>query len=362
MTPAHWIDWLCRDALPLWRGAGFDARRGSFVERLSLDAAPEPDVPRRLMVQARQIHAYATAARRGWDRDGAALALRAADTMVAQYAAGDDGWVFSCDAEGRVVDARRDLYAHAFVLLALASLIRLDGQARHIRLAQGTLAFLDRAMAHPAGGYAEAWPTPALPRRQNPHMHLLEALLALHDTGRCGDMTPRIAALTDLFDRRFLSARGLLCEYFAPDWTPLNPDASFEPGHHYEWLWLLSCCPGLAPRPSTARTDLMLAQALRGTDAQGAVWASVDRNGPARDRRLWAAMEAAKAMTLPQGRAARPAGLAATLTSAWQGFIAPATPGGWIDRIDADGTGLVDHMPASSLYHIVTALDFIAGA
>jgi mannose-6-phosphate isomerase len=40
----------------------------------------------------------------------------------------------------------------------------------------------------------------------------------------------------------------------------------------------------------------------------------------------------------------------------WEGFIAPAPAGGWIDRIDAQGNAISTDMPASSLYHLATAV------
>jgi mannose/cellobiose epimerase-like protein (N-acyl-D-glucosamine 2-epimerase family) len=37
-------------------------------------------------------------------------------------------------------------------------------------------------------------------------------------------------------------------------------------------------------------------------------------------------------------------------------FAPDSLEGGWMDRIEADGTPLVDHMPASTLYHVMGAL------
>lgn len=360
-TPhARWIDWLCHQALPLWRDVGFDRRSGSFVERLSPQGAPLVEVPRRLMVQARQIHVFATAARNGWDKEGADLALRAGDAMIAAYAAGNGAWVFSCLADGTVADARRDLYAHAFVLLALAGLVGLDGQARHIRMVQQTLAFLDREMAHPAGGFAENWPDKMLPRRQNPHMHLLEALIAVQETGLCGDMSARMDAIISLFDRRFFSPNAVLTEFFEDDWSPLNPDNSFEPGHHFEWAWLLARHGAMIRGDAASRIDRLLAQGLRGCDGQGRIIETVSDKGKAGTSRLWGAMEAAKALSPHLSAAAREPRTQQVLDRAWQSFIVPAVAGGWIDLVDAAGNSLVDHIPASSLYHIVTAVDFLA--
>lgn len=357
--PAFWIGWLCNQALPLWSRAGHDAASGSFVERLALDGTPQPDVPRRVMVQARQIHVFATAARNGWFPEGADLALRAGDAMVARYC-DSGGWAFSCTRNGAVVDARRDLYAHAFVLLALASLIRLDARPNLVTLVHRTLAFLDRSLAHPAGGYAEQAPGAGLPRRQNPHMHLLEAFLALQESGACGDFRPRIAAMLDLFDRHFFSAQDdVLTEFYDESWRPANDARAFEPGHHFEWVWLLARTAAITGTAAGDRIERLMRTGLRGIDSRGGV---VDRMGPegplSASRRLWPAMEAAKAFAA-EGRADRADEMAQVLEAAWHACIAPSVPGGWIDHVDPHDAALVEYMPASSLYHVCTALDYL---
>ncbi|WP_010216368.1 AGE family epimerase/isomerase [Sphingomonas sp. PAMC 26621] len=356
--PAFWIDWLTRFALPLWSEAGHDAADGSFVERLGLDGAPQLAVPRRVMVQARQIHVYATAALDGWFPAGADLAMRAGDAMIAHYcqADGSRGWAFACGRGGGVVDERRDLYAHAFVLLALASLIRLEGQPRHVALAHRTLSFLDREMADPAGGYVEQWPTAVLPRRQNPHMHLLEALLALHATGRCGDQTDRMAALVDLFDRRFFGHEDdVLSEQYDAHWNAIGGERTLEPGHHFEWIWLLTRYATATGGSVEPRIRRLLRHGLRGIDRQGRAMEVIGRDGPVTTScRLWATMEAAKALAPPLGEMRQSS---AALEAAWRAFCAPACPGGWIDRVDVQGNALVEWMPASSLYHICTTVD-----
>lgn len=361
---AVWIAWLRDQSLPLWAGAGYDPATGSFVERLAMDGAPQQDAPRRVMVQARQIHAFATAAERGWFPAGAQIAQRAGDAMIASYAASDahDGWVFSCNRQGGIIDDRRDLYAQAFVLLALSALIRLDPQPRYVALVTRTLGFLDRAMAHPSGGYAECWPIAALPRRQNPHMHLLEALLALHETRHCGDLRPRIAALVALFRTRFLpSGADVLTEFYNDDLTPDNPARRFEPGHHFEWVWLLSRAARLAGLSVEEPARRLLHSGQRGIDAAGHVVEAMGPTGPdPSSRRLWCSMEAVKALALQSRPNALSADVNMVLAAAWQDFIAPAHPGGWVDRIDGKGSPLVDHIPASSLYHICTALDVAA--
>ena len=48
-------NWLDRFALPFWSTVGFDEVLGIFHERVDFDGRPLPSLPRRIMVQCRQI-------------------------------------------------------------------------------------------------------------------------------------------------------------------------------------------------------------------------------------------------------------------------------------------------------------------
>jgi mannose-6-phosphate isomerase len=100
--------WLVSDALPLWAETGFDQNRNAFHERLTLDGIPIHDVPRRLMVQSRQIYSYATVAQHNWIEGANDLVAIAARSMVRDYYEADSrpGWVMSVDSHRCVVEAR----------------------------------------------------------------------------------------------------------------------------------------------------------------------------------------------------------------------------------------------------------------
>src|SRR3546814_14289476 len=72
------------------------------------------------------------------------------------------------------------------------------------------------------------------------HMHLLEACLALHEATKETAYLDRAGLLLDLFRDRFL-VTGSLREFFTDDLRPAPGDAGriVEPGHHFEWVWLL---------------------------------------------------------------------------------------------------------------------------
>lgn len=367
MSVAALRQWLVEQALPLWGSVGFDEREGQFVEQVALDGTPLLDAPRRVMVQARQIYVFGTAHERGWFKGGDRLAMTAYRQLVERYgvAGGMRGWVFSADRAGRIVDATRDLYAQAFVLLALATIGRLGGGEEPLRLARETLAFMDAEMAAPGGGYLEAVPGPVAPRRQNPHMHLLEAFLAWHAIAPGEGFDARALAIVDLLDRRFLARGGnhvALVESFDENLAPLGgPDYGFEPGHHFEWVWLLAECARLMGRDGARQAQALWTSAMRfGFRGDGAIFDEVTVSGrPRKDGvRLWPLTEALKAsrsrLAVPEGAIAREAdAMAETLLAT---FLRPAPPGLWLDHFDASGRSMRDNAPASSLYHLCCAV------
>jgi mannose/cellobiose epimerase-like protein (N-acyl-D-glucosamine 2-epimerase family) len=268
--------WLLDHVCPFWLDRVLDPR-GGFLEALAPDGEPDPSPRRTTLVQARLTyvfsHAFALDARprfRAAAEHGRAFLERALSAPSTPSAAGatpgSEGWYRAVDRRGlrdrdpandlavspAVLDPTRDTYDHAFVLLAMAWYFRATGDASALGIADATYAFLERSLAdHTHGGFAEETaetppsdtPTSAkLPRRQNPHMHILEGTLALHAATRRPEWLARSRTLVELFRARCLDPiTGAVLEYFGEDWSPA-PGAQGEwrePGHQFEWVWLL---------------------------------------------------------------------------------------------------------------------------
>lgn len=361
-------DWAIRQALPLWATAGFDAATGRFRETLTHAGKPVLDTPARLIVQARQIFSYALAARRGWHADAAAVVDSAYAAMVRDYYRPDGrpGWVYSVHGDGRIGDGRRDLYSHAFALLAIASYVGATGRREALSLADETLAFLDREMHAPSsGGYIEALPSSNAPRRQNPHMHLFEALLSLWVNSREARYLGRAGEMFGLFTSRFFrSDPGVLGEYFDEGLQPAPEEkgAIVEPGHHSEWVWLLRWFERETGRSVQPYVDALYVHAARhGYDETGLMVDELLIDGTHRlpSHRTWPMTEALKA-NVAEAAAGRPgaaAKAAEVATLLHRRFLAAGHPGGWMDRLDAKGQPAAENMPASTLYHVLCAVD-----
>lgn len=366
--------WLLDTVMPFWAVAGIDPRNGGFIERLTLDHRPEPDADRRMRVQARQVYAFSHAHLLGAP-DWALSAAQGGFAFLTAHGWGPDGgWHHLLTGDGAPKDCRNDTYDHAFVLHAMAWLYKASGERAALDWADRTMAFLDRHLADPDhdghwGGYREErapdGATGRLPRRQNPHMHLLEACMALFEATGDTAWRDRATALIGLFHAHFFDAEtGTLTEFFTADWRPAPGAEGLlrEPGHHFEWVWLLLHYRRLTGDDSVVEpADRLYRTALdHGVDKQPAgipaAFDSVDAAGAIVDhgKRLWPQTEAIKAHLARHELLGDPGAEArarAHLSMMFDHYVGADSPV-WRDRLARDGHPTSDHIPASTLYHL----------
>lgn len=355
--------WLMESCFPLWADHGVN-NAGLFPEALTMSLDEAPAELTRVRVQARQTYVFSEAWRMGWKRDTAEKLVTAGVATLTARALNPQGLAgrMLATADGHLQDQTFDLYDTAFVLFALAEAARGPGPAEPaLAAAANILQNLDihaRDTVH--GGYAESLPRPAQ-RQQNPHMHLLEACLAMDAAQPGGKHLARAEEIIDLFETRFTSGEnGLLGEYFAPSWAPLPGDASriVEPGHQFEWVWLLHAYARRAGQPVSAAAERLYSFALTTLDAEGRAIQTAARGGAPVDasRRTWPQTEALKAH-LAMFEARQDERFAAAACRSFDILMDEylTEDGGWIDHYGADGAVLAATMPASTGYHVVLA-------
>jgi len=355
--------WLTESALPFWADAGVD-RNGGFVECLSLDGRPDVTAPRRLLVQARQIYVYSHAHVMGLCRDGVETAWRGYRFTKRHAWTPDGGCVHLLAPSGEVLSSRRDLYDHAFFLFALAWLYRATGESDVRRTIDDTVRFLDQKLAHPSGaGYREDL-SGCLPRRQNPHMHLLEAWLALFEATQEEQYLFRAQNILRLFQRAFFDRScEALREYFNDDLQALrDPEVDFfEPGHHFEWIWLLHRYAQLSGEPVAPEASALRARAHRcGVSEHQLVFDEVWTSGICKraTSRCWPQTEALKAcLYASDDDGANESALAPDLivSRLFAHHLSGPVPGAWWDKVDDRLNPCVDKVPATTFYHLFLA-------
>lgn len=353
--------WMLDACFPLWAEQGL-AGNGLFREALDLTHRPIEADETRVRVQARQTYVYCEALRLGWERERCERLIKLGVNALKGPSRRSDGLlgrVLATDGSG-LKDATADLYDIAFALFALASAAR-AGEDHSLEIFHEILKALDAMLADKAhGGYFETLPR-GDQRLQNPHMHLLEACHALHVAEPDGGHLARANRIIDLFSAHMLDAdTSTLGEYFAPDWSKLSGKAhqEIEPGHQFEWVWLLhrhAILTGGELHPAIAR---LYAFALSTLDEEGRAFTGCTRDGKITDasRRTWMQTEALKAhLAMIELGADDPADDRAveSFDILMDEYLTPE--GGWIDRFDADGQVATETMPASTGYHVVLA-------
>lgn len=365
--------WLIDQALPAWAAHGVDRHGGGFFEAIDLQGRAV-EAPRRTRVVARQVYVFATAARHGWLAGADTVVEHGLSFLLNKLRREDGSFASSVRPDGTLVDARFDLYEQAFALFALAAACRdrPDRAALHDE-ATALLQALRRHWRHPTAGFEEA-ARRTLPLRSNPHMHLLEAALewaevaAPHERALWNDLADELAQLCLA---RFIDPdSGALREHFDGDWRPMPgaPGRVVEPGHQFEWGWLLlrwAARSGNATAVAAAHRLIEIGEAHGVDRARGVAVNALDDTLRVTDAaaKLWPQTERIKAWHAALAKATRAPAQAearARLRDAVAGlarYLLPAPAGLWHEVMDAHGGFVLQDCRASSLYHIVCAVD-----
>lgn len=350
-------DWLKANALPLWWTLGADFERGGFHESLDAHAHPTATT-RRSRVQTRQAYVYAVAAARGWPGPWKQAALHGLDFFLDRYARTDGRFVALIDADGAVLDDTPALYDQAFALLAMASVHRIAPERTDLpERAAALLAGLD-LMRAPGRGFRENGPWPF---QANAQMHLLESALAWFElTGgaQWGNLADEIVSLA--LEKFIDHEGGFLREVYDEAWNPAAGDDGrfIEPGHQFEWAWLLHTWSRLrGSRDVGTQIAGLISAGRAGVDGKRKVavdelWTDLSVRT---DRaRLWPQTERLRAELMMAERGAEEAAEEARQAAEglWR-YLEMSVPGLWRDKQNLDGSFLDEPSPASSLYHIL---------
>ncbi|QBF24937.1 N-acylglucosamine 2-epimerase [Pseudomonas tructae] len=336
--------------VPLWQGPGWNADMALPFEALDPQQRPLPVQRYRAMACARQLYLFSSRIEQPGARERAAALFRSLQRHF--HDAEHGGWFYSIDAQGKPLDRRKDLYTHAFIVFACA---HYWGKVRE-QLVESTLnaalAVIAEQFARDDGLYeaslGEDWSDLASGPLQNPLMHLAEAFLATLSVRDDEAVAQALVALSAAMQAHFIDP-----EHAVMLEKPLGAvDNWFEPGHQFEWFYLLESSPLLRGGELHRSLSRAFTYAEQCGVKDTAVLAMLSADGQVRDatQRIWAQAEYLRALTLRPNSDAK---VLAQLQALQQNFL---HADGWYECRDASGKVSREDMPSTTPYHLATCL------
>ncbi|MGV8889607.1 MAG: AGE family epimerase/isomerase [Pseudomonas sp.] len=343
----HFLDVI----VPLWQGPGWNADMALPYEALDAEHQPLPPQRYRAMACARQLYLFSSLIGQVPAAEERAAALFHS-LQEHFHDAEHGGWFYSIDPQGAPLDPRKDLYTHAFILFACAHYWDKVREPLVESVLNAALEVVAQRFATGDGLYEASLDRDGSSLKsgplQNPLMHLAEAFLATLSVREDAAVQDALVKLCTALQKRFIDPQhGVLME------KPLGAvDNWFEPGHQFEWYFLLESSSLL--RGSTLHASLERAFAFTeqlGVDQQtGAVRAMLDLDGHSKDgtQRIWAQAEYLRALTL------RPDSEVAVLRQLQALQQHSLHAGGWYECRDENGDVTRRDMPSTTPYHLAT--------
>jgi mannose/cellobiose epimerase-like protein (N-acyl-D-glucosamine 2-epimerase family) len=347
---------------------GWNEARSRSEERLHVNLAPISLGYRRGMVAGRQLFFFSQAYRLTEELLYASRAHCLFDDLINNFWDKDNrGWYFSLRDDNTPYDSTKDLYSHAFIMFGLAHYLAVFREAKAVQWINETNELILTRFALPSGWFAPAttrnWEILGGNLEQNPHMHLLEAYLSVYQATQDGTFLKYATQIMSVYTEILRTPDGSkVLEHLDDEGQASGEKGSLiEPGHLYEWYWLVNEYADIAGLPAYRAASITIVDwADRwGLDVDaGGIHDLVDRDGNivSSRKRIWPVTERIKALTTLVR--AKPTASSADSLIFWIRFIMDKYhrgDGSWHEYLNQALEPDCDYMPLSTPYHVAMA-------
>ena len=353
---------LFDELLSNWSRYGIDKEKGFSHESMTHSWTINPVGRLRLLTQCRQLYTFSHACEIKNESEWLSKLTPLFDFITSRYFL-EDRWIFSLNDDLSIKETQSDAYALAFILLSFSHYYKITKDDRALTYMKKTNNFLLENMRAESGGFYESYPVDTSQiRRQNPHMHLLEGYVAAFETTHDDDYKEAIQSLLSLALEHFYHKETkTLREFFSTEWSlDIKIGNQVEPGHHFEWVWLLYQANKIIPNSdyTDLAQQLWLTATRHGLADNGGIYNQIDGNTNQpidKEKRIWPITEYLKAVTvMPIGKEEKIDRLEKAIDFAQQHYFLPN--GRWNEYLNEDNTSKNYPLPGTSSYHIFLGL------
>lgn len=237
-----------------WLSYTQDQARGGFYGEVGDNNVARVDAEKGIVLNTRILWFFSEAAVYTGNADYRAAAERAYGYLCEYFLDREHGgFYWSLSPEGNVEQSKKQVYAQAFAVYALAAYYQLTQDAAVLTMALECFELIenncvDRATEGYCEAYTREWGKIAdvrlsekdlnYPKTMNTHLHVLEAYTKLYQVHQCDKVARALAYGIDLFERYFIDHDSYHLRMFLDDnWQDHSPGVTY--GHDIECSWLL---------------------------------------------------------------------------------------------------------------------------
>ena len=242
------------DILDYWANNVYDKQTGLFLGRIDNSGKAYPEAPLGVVLYARILWSFSagySCTKKPIYKERALQAYKVIEDYFFDKEAGGVYW--SVLPHGEPLQTRKQIYAQAFVIYALAEMYKIEPKQKIIDDAFALFNLIEKySYDKEEGGYLEALSQAWQPiedvrlskkdmnaiKTMNTHLHILEAYTNLYTIKKDKRIESRIKELLDVFTTKIICAESKYLQlFFNRNWESLSSTQSY--GHDIETSWLL---------------------------------------------------------------------------------------------------------------------------
>jgi cellobiose epimerase len=298
--------------LEYWMKNMPDNQFGGYIGRINGDNTRDVKSPKGSVLNSRILWAFSAAYNQTGEGKYLDHADRAYRYFVEHFIDKEYGGVFwTVEYNGEPADTKKQIYAQAFAIYALAEYYKCDPSQEVLQAAIDIFQHIEKhSFDNERGGYLEAftreWELLSDLRlsekdanekkTMNTHLHLVEAYTNLFIILPDEKLKERISKLLDNFLDHFINQNTRHLDlFFDEEWNPKSTTISY--GHDVEAAWLLQEAAGIIGAEEMNEkfqqaSVSLAAVAATGLDDDGGLWSESNEGNIVREKHWWAQAEA----------------------------------------------------------------------
>lgn len=239
--------------LKYWQANTIDHENGGFLGKIDNDNIVHKKAPKSIILNSRLLWTFSKACNHYNNSIYDEECMRAFKYLKNNFKDNRYGGVYwELDYLGSPVNKRKQIYAQAFTIYALAEYYKYSKNPEALVWANEIYDLIEtRSLDKKGAGYLEAFNEDwsaiddmrlsekdlNAPKTTNTHLHILEAYTTLYEVGKNSLVKKSVQYLLELFINKIFHYNNHLKLFFTADWKNLSSEISY--GHDIEAVWLM---------------------------------------------------------------------------------------------------------------------------